>query len=72
MWELTESERHDGMTRWVLLHGGTERTIGKCKYHAPGRPKQPDEAAKFILMWPGLPRCHSITFRCVVNVAEGE
>jgi formylglycine-generating enzyme required for sulfatase activity len=67
-WEWTESERSDGRTRSCLLRGGSYfKAAGGSGWYAAGGPVPCNGAAKFLLMWPGLDRCSTIGFRCVVD-----
>ena len=71
VWEWTGSEYSDGRTRFAILKGGSYyRAIGSYWY-ADGGAQPNDLAAKFLLMYPGLDRCATIGFRCVVDLAEG-
>ena len=66
VWEWTESERDDGHTRFVMLRGGSQYQAKGSIWYFPGGPQPIDAHAKFILMYPGLDRCATISFRCVV------
>ena len=70
VWELTESQRDDGHTRFVMLRGG-------CRYHAkgshwyfPGGPQPVQSHAKYLLLDGGLDRSATIGFRCVAPQAQ--
>ncbi len=75
-WEWTESERSDGRTRFCILKGGSyykAQGSDRCA-DGPG-PQSPSGvgqpcgfAAKLLLLWPGLDRCATIGFRCVVDL----
>ena len=67
-WEWTESERSDGRTRFCILKGGSFYKAEGSRWYADGGPQRSDFAAKFLLMWPGLDRCATIGFRCVVDL----
>ncbi|MFW6286876.1 MAG: formylglycine-generating enzyme family protein, partial [Candidatus Sumerlaeota bacterium] len=77
-WELTESERNDGHTRFAILRGGSHlvridpkhpEAWGKMWYCAEG--PQPNNAhQKMLLSWPGLDRCSNVSFRCVCDAEE--
>jgi formylglycine-generating enzyme required for sulfatase activity len=69
-WEWTESQRSDGRTRFSLLKGGSWCRADGSIWYADGGPQPTHHAAKFLLMWPGLDRCSTIGFRCVVDVAK--
>jgi formylglycine-generating enzyme required for sulfatase activity len=70
VWQWTESERSDGRTRFCILKGGSWYKVRGSDWYADGGPQPCDFAAKFLLMWPGLDRCATIGFRCVVDLAE--
>jgi formylglycine-generating enzyme required for sulfatase activity len=67
VWEWTESERTDGRTRFCIIRGGSYYTAEGSVWYMDGGPQPTDFAAKFLLMWPGLDRCATIGFRCVVS-----
>ncbi|HRB81924.1 MAG TPA: SUMF1/EgtB/PvdO family nonheme iron enzyme, partial [Nitrospira sp.] len=69
-WEWTESERTDGRTRFCMIRGGSYYTAKGSHWYMDGGPQPSDFAAKFLLMWPGLDRCATIGFRCVVPVEK--
>jgi len=70
-WEWTESERsNEGRTRFCYVRGGSfYKPKGSCWY-VEGGPQPCGRAAKFLLVWPGLDRCSTIGFRCVVDLAS--
>jgi formylglycine-generating enzyme required for sulfatase activity len=70
VWEWTESQRSDGRTRFCIIRGGSFYKAEGSHWYADGGPQPCNFAAKFILMWPGLDRCATIGFRCVVDIAE--
>jgi formylglycine-generating enzyme required for sulfatase activity len=70
VWELTESERTDGHTRFLILRGGSFMDITGSVWYMIGGPRPLDYHAKMIQMWPGLDRCSTIGFRCVKDVDE--
>ncbi|MBM3333165.1 SUMF1/EgtB/PvdO family nonheme iron enzyme [Candidatus Sumerlaeota bacterium] len=67
-WEWTESERHDGRTRFCILRGGSFYEAKGSHWYMDGGPRPRDFAVKFLLMWPGLDRCATIGFRCVADL----
>ena len=69
-WEWTESERSDGRTRFCILKGGSWYKAKGSDWYADGGPQPCDFAAKFLLMWPGLDRCATIGFRCVIDLVD--
>ena len=50
--------------------GGSFYKAEGSHWYADGGPQACNFAAKFILMWPGLDRCATIGFRCVIDVAD--
>jgi formylglycine-generating enzyme required for sulfatase activity len=70
VWEWTESERADGRTRFCMIRGGSYYIARGSQWYMDGGPQPTNVAAKFLLMWPGLDRCATIGFRCVVDMAE--
>ena len=70
VWEWTESERSDGRTRFCIVRGGSFFKAEGSGWYADGGSQPCNFGAKFILMWPGLDRCATIGFRCVVDVGD--
>jgi hypothetical protein len=68
VWEWTESERSDGRIRFAILKGGADYRAEGSIWYADGGPREPDFAAKFLLMWPGLDRCGTVGFRCAADL----
>jgi formylglycine-generating enzyme required for sulfatase activity len=68
VWEWTESERSDGRTRFCMIRGGAFYAAKGSNWYTDGGPRPCNFAAKFLLMWPGLDRCATIGFRCVVGL----
>ena len=68
VWELPESERHDGMTRFCILKGGSYYEVTGSQWYSDGGPQRCDFAGKYILFWAGLDRSPTIGFRCVVDM----
>jgi formylglycine-generating enzyme required for sulfatase activity len=64
VWEVTESERTDGSTRFCLLKGGSFYRAEGSAWYFDGGPQPNEFVAKFLLTWPGLDRCATIGFRC--------
>jgi len=67
VWEWTESERCDGHTRYCMIRGGSYFKALGSVWYMPGGPQPNTHHAKFIRMWPGLDRCATIGFRCVMD-----
>ena len=70
VWEWTESERSDGHTRFCIIRGGSYYGAKGSVWYVEGGPQPCTSHAKFILMYPGLDRCATIGFRCVVDVVS--
>jgi formylglycine-generating enzyme required for sulfatase activity len=67
VWEMTESERDDGHTRYIVLKGGSHYRARGSIWYFDGGAQRCTWHAKFPLLWPGLDRCATIGFRCVVD-----
>ena len=70
VWEMTESERSDGRTRSCVLKGGSYYRAYGSEWYMDGGPQPNAFSVKMILMWPGIDRCATVGFRCVVDLAE--
>lgn len=68
VWHWTESERSDGRTRFCIVKGGSWFKARGSDWYADGGPLPCRFAAKFLLTWPGLDRCSTLGFRCVVDL----
>ena len=67
-WELTESEYSDGRSRFCILKGGScYRAVGS-NWYFDGGARPANFAAKQLLIYPGIDRCSTIGFRCVVDM----
>ena len=69
-WEWTESERADGVNRFAILRGGSHYQLKGSHWYMDGGPQEVSFGAKCLLTWPGLDRCATIGFRCVVNTEQ--
>lgn len=69
VWEWTESERHDGRTRFAVLRGGSFYRRGGSDWYFDEGPKPVDFAAKLLLGGPRLDRCPNVGFRCAADLA---
>lgn len=67
-WEWTESQRRDGRNRFCVIKGGSYFKAQGSGWYTDGGPQPTHLAAKFLLMWPGLDRCATISFRCVADM----
>ena len=68
VWQWTESERSDGRTRFCIIRGGSYFVPKGSAWYVDGGPRPANFATKFLLMWPGLDRCATIGFRCVMDI----
>jgi formylglycine-generating enzyme required for sulfatase activity len=64
-WELTESERTDGHTRFVMLRGGSYLPPRQSEWLVERGARPNDSHAKYILLADGLDRSEAISFRTV-------
>ncbi|MHC4153170.1 MAG: formylglycine-generating enzyme family protein, partial [Planctomycetota bacterium] len=72
-WEWTESERsNEWRTRFCYVRGGSFYRAEGSGWYAIDGPQPCNSAAKFLLVWPGLDRCSTIGFRCVVDLSGTE
>lgn len=67
VWELTESERTDGHTRYVILKGGSWYKVDNSFWLFDTGARPADWGAKLVLLCPGWDRCATIGFRCVAD-----
>lgn len=68
VWEMTESERSNNRTRFIILKGGSfYRALGS-EWYSDGGPQPNAFSAKMLLSWPGLDRCATIGFRCAADL----
>jgi len=67
-WELTESETSDTRSRFVMLKGGSCFKAKGSHWYTDGGPQKNNFLAKMLLLWPGLDRCATIGFRCVIDM----
>ncbi|MGO4534331.1 formylglycine-generating enzyme family protein [Leifsonia sp. 2MCAF36] len=63
VWNLTESEHDDGITRFVLLKGGAEHRSEGSDWYADGGLREPSFSFKYLLPGLGVDRSPSIGFR---------
>lgn len=67
-WEMTESEYNDGRNRFCILKGGSEYKAEGSDWYFDGGFHTEDFAAKQLLLYPGIDRCSTVGFRCVVDL----
>lgn len=70
VWQLTESERTDGYNTFCILRGGSWYVNRASEWYADGGAQNTSFGAKYLLTWPGLDRCATVGFRCVVDTDE--
>ena len=63
VWNWTESEHSDGITRFVMLKGGSDYRAEGSDWYFDGGPREPEFSAKLLLAGLGLERSTSIGFR---------
>lgn len=68
VWQWTSSYRSDGHTRFCIIRGGAFYAAKGSGWYVDGGPRPVNFATKFLLSWPGLDRCSTIGFRCVVDL----
>jgi formylglycine-generating enzyme required for sulfatase activity len=69
VWEMTESQRSDGHTRYQILKGGSWYYVDGSHWLFDGGAKPANWGAKHILLCDAWDRCATIGFRCVVDLA---
>ena len=67
-WELTEGEYSDGRSRFCILKGGSCYQAVGSNWYFDGGARTVNFAAKQLLIYPGIDRCSTISFRCVVDM----
>lgn len=70
VWEMTESERTDGHTRYHILKGGCWHVADDSHWLFDTGARPADWGAKHILLCEAWDRCSTIGFRCAVTVSE--
>ncbi len=68
VWQWTESERTDGYNNYCILRGGAWYINRNSHWYADQGPQKTSFGAKYLLTYPGLDRCATIGFRCVVDL----
>jgi formylglycine-generating enzyme required for sulfatase activity len=68
VWELTDSLYTDGRNRFLMLKGGSWYKAKGSIWYFDGGPQENNHMAKMLLFWPGLDRCKTVGFRCVVDL----
>jgi hypothetical protein len=70
VWNWTESEHSDGITRFVMLKGGSEHVSTGSDWYFDGGPRGPEFTAKYLLAGLGVEASTSIGFRLAWDVPE--
>lgn len=63
VWNLTESEHDDGITRFLMLKGGAAHRSAGSDWYVDGGPQEPSFSLKYLLPGLGVERSSSIGFR---------
>jgi hypothetical protein len=63
VWNWTESEHTDGVTRFAMLKGGSDHESLGSDWYVDGGPRDPSFSLKFLLPGLGVDRSPSIGFR---------
>jgi hypothetical protein len=63
VWNWTESEHTDGVTRFVMLKGGSDHESTGSDWYVDGGPRDPSFSLKFLLPGLGVDRSPNIGFR---------
>ncbi|MDR6562312.1 MULTISPECIES: SUMF1/EgtB/PvdO family nonheme iron enzyme [unclassified Arcicella] len=70
VWQLTESERTDGYNNYYILRGGAWYRNRGSEWYADQGAMDTSFGAKYLMTYPGLDRCATVGFRCVVDVLK--
>ncbi len=70
VWNLTDSERSDGRTRYAILKGGSRHRSEGSDWYFDGGLRGPEFSAKYLVPGSGLGRSTSIGFRIAWDLAE--
>jgi formylglycine-generating enzyme required for sulfatase activity len=68
VWNWTQSEHTDGVTRFAILKGGCAFRAQGSDWYFDGGPAGPEVSVKLLLAGAGLTRSPSIGFRCAVDL----
>jgi hypothetical protein len=72
MWNWTESEHSDGVTRFAILKGGCAYVAEGSEWYFDGGPRPPEFGAKLLLAGLGVDRSPSIGFRLAWDLDQSE
>ncbi|MCS5732804.1 formylglycine-generating enzyme family protein [Herbiconiux daphne] len=70
VWNWTESEHDDGITRFVMLKGGSDHESLGSDWYTDGGPRSPEFSLKLLLPGLGLERSPSIGFRLAWDLGQ--
>lgn len=68
VWNLTETEHTDGITRFVVLKGGSDYAASESEWYFDGGPRPPSFCAKLLLAGLGVDRSATVGFRLVWDI----
>jgi hypothetical protein len=68
VWNWSESEHTDGVTRFVMLKGGSDHESTGSDWYVDGGPRDPSFSLKFLLPGLGVDRSPNIGFRVAWEV----
>jgi gamma-glutamyl hercynylcysteine S-oxide synthase len=68
VWQWTESERSDGYNKYCILRGGAWYINNTSEWYADQGAQPTNFGSKYLMTWPGLDRCATIGFRCVIDI----
>ncbi|RNE62244.1 SUMF1/EgtB/PvdO family nonheme iron enzyme [Cryobacterium tepidiphilum] len=71
VWNWTESEHSDGITRFVMLKGGSDHASLGSDWYVDGGRREPEFSLKFLLAGLGLDRSPNIGFRLAWDLTPG-
>lgn len=69
VWEMTDSERTDGHTRYHILQGGCWHVLDNSHWMFDTGARPADWGAKHILLCEAWDRCATVGFRCAFTLA---
>lgn len=69
VWNWTESEHTDGVTRFVMLKGGADHETAGSDWYVDGGPRDPSFSLKFLVPGLGVDRSPSVGFRLAWEVS---
>lgn len=70
VWNWTESEHSDGVTRFVMLKGGSDHQSHGSDWYVDGGPKGADFSLKLLLAGRGIERSSNIGFRLAWDLEQ--